>query len=222
MVASMRNVRIWAALTGRSRGRRRNGDERGAVLIEALIVIPILMMITLGIIEYGGAYREDSTVAAATRAGARVASALSKSDFGVTSAGTDGGIVTANAVAAVLQSLGAQAPQQLWIYRVEPLNSSCGPPAFTGCAYKVGYGWNSTTKLFNTTELSTSGSWPATKQYACASGANLVGGTGPDQIGVWVTVNHTAVTHMFGTGRALTGKTVMRLEPNVTSSCGTS
>jgi len=212
MVASMRSGRTWAAARRRLAGSRRAGDDRGAVLIEALIVIPILMMITLGIIEYGGAYREDSTVAAASRAGARVASALSKTDFGVTTASTDSGVVTASAVASVLQSLGSNAPQQVWIYRVEPLNSACGPPTFVSCTYKVGYQWNSTTKSFATTPLGGSNAWPATGQNACAGGTI-------DQIGVWITANHTAVTHMFGTGRALTGQTVMRLEPNVTANC---
>ncbi len=209
----MGNGRTWAALKRRFSGSRRAGDERGAVLIEALIVIPVLMMITLGVIEYGGAYREDSTVAAATRAGARTASALSKSDFGVTPA-TDSGYVTAQAVASVLQSLGSKAPQQLWIYQVNG-SASCAPPSFSGCTYKIGYGWDSANKKFFTSLLSGSTAWPAAKQSACAGGTI-------DQIGVWVTVNHTAVTHMFGTGRALTGKTIMRFEPNVSNTCAAS
>jgi hypothetical protein len=213
MVASMGNGRTWAAVKRRFSGSRRSSDERGAVLIEALIVIPVLMMITLGVIEYGGAYREDATVAAATRAGARTASALSKQDFGVTTA--DAGVTTANAVASVLQSLGSKAPQQLWIYQVNA-SASCAPPSFSGCTYKIGYGWDSVNKKFNTSLLAGSTAWPGTKQSACAGGII-------DQIGVWVTVNHTAVTHMFGTGRALTGKTIMRLEPFVgAGSCAAS
>ena len=182
---------MWVAVKRRMGLSRRGRDERGAVLVEAAIVIPILMMITLGIIEYGGAYREDSTVAAATRAGARVASALSKTDFGVTTGQTDSGVVTANAVASVLQSLGATAPQQIWIYQVNS-SASCAPPTFSGCTYKIGYGnWSSTSKSFSTSLLPGSTAWPATKQSACAGGTI-------DQIGIWVTVNHTAVTRMFG------------------------
>jgi hypothetical protein len=213
MVASMGNGRTWAAVKRRFSGSRRTSDERGAVLIEALIVIPVLMMITLGVIEYGGAYREDSTVAAATRAGARTASALSKSDFGVTT--TDSGATTAQAVASVLQSLGSNAPQQVWIYRVEPAPSTCGPPTFSACTYKIGYQWVPASKSFSTNVLPGSTAWPKEKQNACAGGII-------DQIGVWVTINHTAVTHMFGTGRALTGSTIMRFEPNVSNSCAAS
>jgi Flp pilus assembly protein TadG len=219
----MRNGRSLATALRRRLGRARQDGERGAVLVEAVIVIPILMLITLGIIEYGSAYQQDAAVASASRAGARVASAMTTKDFGVTANATDAGIITANAVAAALQSVGSATPKQMWIYRIEPSNSACGPPSFTSCAYKVGYAWNSTTKLFNTAELSGSGSWPATKQFACASTVNPNGGgTGPDQIGIWVSMTHTAVTHLFGGDKTLTGQTIMRLEPNVDSTCGVS
>ncbi len=214
----MRNGRVWSAFGRRVGPTRRGPDDRGAVLIEALIVIPLLMMMTLGIIEYGGAYREDATVASASRAGARVASALSKTDFGVVPALTDSGVVTATAVASVLQSLGSTGPQAVWIYRVEPLNAACGPPLFTGCVYKVGYGWDPANKRFLMSPLAGSAPWPASKQIACPTGP--LGP--PDQIAVWVKANHVAVTHMFGSGRTLTGQTVMRLEPDVGSNCGTS
>ena len=207
----MGNGRTWAAVKRRFSGSRRTSDERGAVLIEALIVIPVLMMITLGIIEYGGAYREDSTVAAASRAGARVASALSKQPFGVSNAPADAGVATETAAASVLQSLGSNAPQQLWIYQVTGA-SGCSPPTFGGCSYKVGYQWVPGSKSFDPNPITGSTAWPASAQNACAGGP-------PDEVGVWITVNHTAVTHMFGTGRALTGQTVMRLEPSVNSDC---
>jgi Flp pilus assembly protein TadG len=221
MVASMRNGRIWAALTGRTRGRRLSGNERGAVLIEAVIVIPLLMLITLGIIEYGSAYQQDAAVAAASRAGARVASASSKTPFGVTNTATDSGVVTANAVQAALQSVGSASPVQMEIWRVEPSDATCAPPSFTGCTYKINYQWNASSKAFTTTASATA--WPPTKQFACPGTANPLGGTGPDQIGIWVQMTHKAVTHMFGGSKTLTGQTIMRLEPNPDSAnCGTS
>jgi Flp pilus assembly protein TadG len=183
------------------------------VLIEAVIVIPLLMLITLGIVEYGSAYQQDAAVAQASRAGARVASALSKTDFGVTTANTDGGVATAAAVASALQSVGSGTPQKLWIYKVGAAGS--GPPNFTGCTYCIGYGWNAATKSFNTTELPGSTSWPATKQNSCAAGP-------PDQISIWVQMTHNAVTKLFGGAKTLTGQTTMRLEPTVGTGCAAS
>jgi hypothetical protein len=213
MVASMRNGRMWEAVKGRLGLSRRHRGERGAVLIEAIIVIPLMMMITLGIIEYGSAYQQDSAVAAATRAGGRVASALSKTDFGVVTNPKDSGTLTADAVSSALQSVGSGTPQQLWIYDVAKAGS--GPPFAGGCTHCVGYGWSSSLKAFDTTKLlSGSSPWLATSQNACP------GGTIPiDQIAVWVQMNHAAVTHMFGGNKALTGKTIMRFEPDVNSDC---
>jgi len=207
----MGNGRTWAAVKRRFSGSRRTSDERGAVLIEAIIVIPLLMMITLGIIEYGSAYQQDSAVAASTRAGARVASALSKTDFGVVTNTNDSGKLTANAVSSALQSVGSGTPKQLWIYNVATAGS--GPPTFSGCTHCVGYAWSSSLKAFDTSVLvAGSSTWLATSQNACPGGTI-------DQIAVWVTMTHSAVTHMFGGNKALTGKTTMRFEPDVNSDC---
>jgi Flp pilus assembly protein TadG len=206
----MRNGRMWAAVKRRI-GFRRDRDERGAVLVEAAIVIPILMMITLGIVEYGGAYRENAAVAGAARSGARVASSLPKTEFGCsTPCAQDSALTVAAAVSSALQSLGANAPQQLWIYKVGAGNA----PPFASCTNCVGYNWNSTSKSFTGAPLGTG--WTAAKQNACASGP-------PDQIGVYIKVKHTAVTKMFGGDRDLTGTTIMRLEPYVgTLACAAS
>jgi Flp pilus assembly protein TadG len=211
----MRNGRMWVAVKRRmGLGRlasARRGDERGAVLVEAAIVIPILMMITLGIIEYGGAYRENAAVAGAARAGARVASSLPKTDFGCTAPCSDSALTVAAAVSSAMQSFGSNAPQQLWIYKVGGAGNT---PPFTSCTFCVGYNWDSSTKSFGGTKLGTG--WLATKQNACASGP-------PDQIGVYVKTKHTAITRMFGGDRMLTGTTIMRLEPYVgTLACASS
>lgn len=211
----MRNGRMWVAVKRRiglgRLGSARRGDERGAVLVEAAIVIPILMMITLGIVEYGGAYRENAAVAGASRAGARVASSLPKTDFGCTAPCADSAVTVAAAVSSALQSFGANAPQQLWIYKVGVAGNTA---PFTSCTSCVGYNWDSTSKSFAGPQLGSG--WTAAQQNACASGP-------PDQIGVYIKVKHTAVTTMFGGDRNLTGNTVMRLEPYVgTQPCAAS
>ena len=49
-------------------------DERGAVLVEAAIMIPLVILLTFGAIEMGFAYNEQGTIRAATRTAARAAS----------------------------------------------------------------------------------------------------------------------------------------------------
>jgi len=55
-----------------ARARRR--DERGAVLVEAAIILPILFMMIFGIMEIGSAMKSYSGAANAVRAGGRMAS----------------------------------------------------------------------------------------------------------------------------------------------------
>ena len=51
----------------------RNRNERGAALIETAITIPILMLICVGIFEFGRAYQTWQVLTNASREGARVA-----------------------------------------------------------------------------------------------------------------------------------------------------
>lgn len=60
-----RNTRGWH--------RRRNGNERGTSIVEAAIVIPLLMTVLFGIIEFGFAYNDYLALRSAAREGARIA-----------------------------------------------------------------------------------------------------------------------------------------------------
>ena len=63
---------------------RRN--ERGAALIEAAITIPIILLIAVGIFEFGRAYQTWQVLTNAAREGARVAILSDKTDAEVTAA----------------------------------------------------------------------------------------------------------------------------------------
>jgi Flp pilus assembly protein TadG len=58
-----------------SRGRRRSrlANERGQALIEAAVTLPIILLIAVGIFEFGRAYQTYQVVTNAAREGARVA-----------------------------------------------------------------------------------------------------------------------------------------------------
>lgn len=51
--------------------RRRNG-ERGAAAVEFALVLPVLLILVLGIVEFGRAYNIQTTLSAAAREGVRV------------------------------------------------------------------------------------------------------------------------------------------------------
>ena len=68
---------------------RRKRDDRGAVMVEFAIVLPVLLLILLGIIEFGRAYNTQVSIQAAAREGAREL-ALRHSSTAVESATRDG------------------------------------------------------------------------------------------------------------------------------------
>src|SRR5689334_17870237 len=97
-----------------SRARR---SERGAALVEAAILLPLVLLIVFGALEYSSIYRDASQVSSAARAGGRIASAEPR----IHSMPVD----AANAVATALSSLPAQEPQEVWIF--DATNSTSTP-----------------------------------------------------------------------------------------------
>lgn len=181
--------------------RRRQRDRSGAVLVEAAIVLPLLIVLVLGIVEYSIAFNKSATVANASRAGARTASALPKD--------TAYSVKAADAVSAALTALGSDAPQEVWIYKVA--NGSNDDPigSFGSCSDCVGYAWDSSADKFNTASPLGGNAWTAAEQNAC------VDTTHPDRIGVYVKAKHVYLSGIFGSERTLEHRTVVRLEPYV-------
>lgn len=184
-------------------GRGRVGHERGAVLVEAAIVMPVLVLLLFGILEWGLAFKTTLTVSSATRSGARTGSAMPRQSNYDTA--------VREAVETSLDAMSGNAvPLELWIYKAGTNGKPEGYSSFSGCQPTLchRYTWN------GTQFVAQSGySWPATAQDACAGGA--------DEIGVYVKVRHQFVSGMFGDSRVLTDHTVMRLEPiPVVTPCG--
>ena len=67
------------------RTRIRN-NERGAALIETAITIPIILLISVGIFEFGRAYQTWQVLTNAAREGARIAILADKTEADVTAA----------------------------------------------------------------------------------------------------------------------------------------
>jgi len=62
------------------RYRRRSDSERGVVLVEMALVAPLLILLVIGIMEFGLAFRDRLTVSNGTQSAGRVAAALGNSD----------------------------------------------------------------------------------------------------------------------------------------------
>jgi hypothetical protein len=182
----MRTAR-WA------RWRRRWSDDRGAALVEAAIVLPVVVIIVFGIIEIGLLFRTASVDTGSTRSGARLGSAIFATDAGAPD----------QIKATVQKDLGSlQAwahPVELWIYKAGANGDPAGGTCSSSC---IKYTWNGTD--FGTG----SGSW--SNPDAC--------GQTIDRLGVFVSVKHDSLTGL-SISRTVKYHTVMRLEPKPFGVC---
>jgi Flp pilus assembly protein TadG len=187
------------------RGRR--DGERGAVLVETAILIPVILVITFGLIEFSSVYQSASTGNGAARAAARTASAEAML--------TNYSIDAATAAATALKTIPADEPVEMWVYKANDKGypGANGITSFSTCTTNcIKYNWLSNTREFDTANPSGSG-WPAASQKACDI-ANW------DSVGVYIKLTHKFLTKLFGATITLTSHAVFRLEPAPTQLCG--
>jgi hypothetical protein len=181
--------------------RRRGGRcrTRGAALIEAALVLPVLFILVFGIIEIGMLVDTATVTSNASRNGARLASA----NYGDAGASERDDVLDAvrTTVEESLNSLPESAtPQELWIYEANANGYPGAASNFSSCASScIRYTWD------GDGFANPAGSW--NDPDACGSSL--------DRIGVYVAVRHEFLTHMLGAGKTVDEHTVMRLEPEV-------
>jgi TadE-like protein len=56
----------------------RRRDQRGAAMVEFALILPLVLLLTFGAIDFGFAFSDAAGIKSATRSGARIGSALSK------------------------------------------------------------------------------------------------------------------------------------------------
>lgn len=187
--------------SGRRRGTRRlRRNDEGAVLVEAAIVMPLLLLVVFGILEYGLVFRTSLSVSESTRAGARVAVAQPR----VEGYQTSGAAAVSGALAA--SRIPGEDIELLVIYKADPATGRMvggGDPET--CAVECWqFVWDDATREFREVD---GPRWDADSQSACGSESQT------DYLGVYVRANYTFVTGFFGESMTLTERSVMRLEP---------
>lgn len=197
--------------------RQRRGDK-GAVLVEFVLVVPIFALLLMGVVDLGMAYRESLNLSGAVRSAARQA----------TSAGT-----TRNADFLALQAFEATMGQahnvtieKVVIYNTtdtggDPLDPSCftssNPPASAKCNVYTGtqisqIGTDYLTH-FGSANACDPGAWDASW---CPLVRHDLQGDPPDYVGVYAVVSYRSWTSLFPATRTLTDRAVLRIEPRVT------
>jgi hypothetical protein len=188
---------------GRAQSRSRRGrEQRGAALIEAAIIVPLLMLLTFGAIEMGIGFSEKGGLESAARAGARKAATLTNVVDNVNN--NDIGIEVANSVNAALDGSAIPPLDHLFVYKnsvSSPVTVNAPGDCSTDC---VMFTPDGSGKHFDVG--SATGSWPNSDRNGC--------GTTPDLVTVKIIGHFTFLSGLIGTSPVtLTATTSLQFEP---------
>lgn len=199
--------RLWLRRGSTRRGgARREHSERGVVLVEAAIVTPLVMILLLGMIEFGLLAKDHLTVSNGSRAGARVGSA----------AGTDP-LADYNVLKSVQGATASLSSVDTIIVYKATSPSGTVPVSCLG-----GSGVSGVCNVYDASDLSISlaafqaagyakdDSWAAASRQTSQSAPG-----GPDYIGVYVKGTHNSITNLVLNNRAVKDDVIMRLEPTI-------
>lgn len=115
-------------------GKHREQD--GAALVEMAIVLPVLVLLVFGIIEFGIAFNKRLTIGNATQSAARVATAVANNEYADISAlrTLEQGLIS-------LPNNGRDVVKSVWIYKAaadgDPANAGMGDVCVTNPCVNV-------------------------------------------------------------------------------------
>jgi len=182
--------------------------------VEAALVLPLVIVLVMGIIDFGFAFGSKTTASGASRSGVRLAAAA-YATAGTASTNQKAAVdKIANTVTGALTGLTSATVIGMVVYKLDPTSANGAPLGgfpddnmSGGCTSECfRYRWDGTKLVY------VSGAWP--DPDAC--GLTL------DDIGVMVQVNHHYITGFVGSHVYLDGHTVMRLEPLPSDQCSSS
>ena len=192
--------------------RTKQEDERGAVIVELAMVVPILITLVLGMFEIGMAWSASQTVVQASRSGARTVSQL----------GTYGS-ADQQAVLAVISTFGDDVPA---IQRIVVFDASSGADLPGGC--DVAGAPTGPCNIYRAADFALSGNplhFDSNGDLAgcgasgvsanwCPDGSRSASQTTATEVGVFVEFEAERVSGFFGSDPfTITRTTVMRVEP---------
>lgn len=191
----------------RSRSRPRTGNERGSVVVESALALPLFLLLIFGTMEFGLAFRSYLTLSNSTRDAARFASTLGRdadSDFQVI-----------NEAVLNLSGLRAGSIRKIIIFKATGPTSTTKSGALAACQT------GSVTGLCNTYmggSISTNSAnygcnYTSPDRFWCPASRKIALTDPPDFVGIYIEIRHTGVTGVIGMTRDFSDEYVMRLEP---------
>lgn len=195
-----------------SAARTRASGERGAALVELAVILPLIIMIAFGVVEFGSAWNRKLQMETAARAGARVGSSLGNTRL------ADYGLL--QAVKSALNDIGLSNVDYVVVFKSTATNgarpagncASSTPSSVTSqCNVYTGAQLQSLTQTDFAGTTSCSGTAP--DRFWCPLNRQNVQSLGADYLGVWIKARYVTITGVFKSPFFLTSAAIMRLEP---------
>lgn len=195
----------------RSLHRRARRGDRGAVLIEFALVLPVLVLLVLGIFEFGNAWRQVGTIERATQSGGRTVSSQANGRYA--------DYETLRAIDAATSGLTGMEVTRVVVYNATggdgTVPASCLNSSQSGLCNRY------TGSVLDSPSLA---SFPggSSASPSCAGGVDSAWcpvsrnrtGSSPHRIGVHITAEYTPVTGLIaGPTIEVTRYAVFQIEP---------
>jgi Flp pilus assembly protein TadG len=193
------------------RVRRR---QRGVAMVESVLMLPFLVTLMVGVLEFGMAWRSSIAISAALRSSART----------VASQGASGAAdyYALQALNSGLSGVPSEAIRRIVVYNATT-NPAPDPTCLTMTAPSGQTGaracnvYDASALLLSASSFSTgaTGSCPASAvdRWYCPVTRNVVQSSGADAVGVYVEIRHDFASRIFGAGLTIRDKFIVRLEP---------
>lgn len=190
--------------------KRRAGSERGASLVEAAIVAPVLILLAFGAAEFGFVFLDYLNVSSAAREGARVGSAVGDA--------VDADTLILGAIAEATADLDNSTIEAVWIFEAkadgDPIDNCVvdGSVNYFNCVGPTDH-----TNIYDSAGNLLIGSWNSTGRNVTV-GLNCPAAPAdcPDRLGVRVVFTHQYITGFLGfPAGPFSEDAVFQLEPDV-------
>jgi hypothetical protein len=183
-------------------------------MVETVLLLPFLVTLMVGVLEFGMAWRSSIAISAALRSSARTAASQGAS-------GT-ADYYALQSLNAGLSGVPSEAIRRIVVYNATT-NPAPDPTCLTMTAPSGQTGaracnvYDASALLLSSSAFSAgaSGSCPgaAIDRWFCPVTRNVVQSSGADAVGVYVEIRHEFASRFFGAGLTIKDKFVVRLEP---------
>jgi hypothetical protein len=192
--------------------RRARGDD-GAVLVEAALLFPLLLLMVFGIMDIGFGFRDRLTVQTAIRSGVRAGSAMGAdraADYEVL-----------QGIRSAIADIPSAKIERIVVFRSATVGGAVPVQCAAGVATSIG---TEPCNVYTAADLvrprsdftgvSTCDPSAPDKDW-CPTSRETRASVGTDYIGVWIRVQHDAVSGVLPVGGVkIIDTVVMRIEPD--------